>query len=159
MAGSSDDGNKLANYINGGKFDYLSAFILSRRSLLHGYFIVTTSPQCARHAKPLKSQFPGFYQLNYTDRKSRSQQSSGTSLRSSLRLQSLITVVSLYATSKNTEQNQNCLLQFNKNKRSTVTSWFVNLLPTAPLINQRSADFLWIPLNLCSAWFFWFQSR
>jgi hypothetical protein len=39
MAGSSDDGNKLAFYINGGKFDYLSAFILSR-SLLHGYLIV-----------------------------------------------------------------------------------------------------------------------
>jgi hypothetical protein len=79
VAGSFDDGNKLADYINGGKFEYLSPFILSRY-LLHGYLIVTTSPQCALHARPLKSQFPGLYQLNYTDRKSRSQQSNETSL-------------------------------------------------------------------------------
>jgi hypothetical protein len=117
VAGSFDDGNKLADYINGGKFDYLSAFILSR-SLLHGYLIVTTSPLCALYAKPLKSQFPGLYQLKYTrtDRKSRSQQSSWTFLSSFLRLRSLITLVSLHVTSKNTEQNQNCLLHFNKHK-------------------------------------------
>ena len=129
MVDSFDDSNKLADYINGGKFDYLSAFILSR-PLLHGYLIVTTSPQCALHAKPLKSQFPGLCQLNYTDRKSRSQQSSETSLRSFLRLQSLISVVSIHATSKNTEQNQNCLLQFHKHKSPTGMLWFVNLLQT-----------------------------
>jgi len=142
VARSFDDGNKLADYINGGKFDYLSAFILSR-SLIHGYLIVTTSPLCALHTKRLKSQFPGLYQLNYTrrDRKSRSQQSSGSFLRSFLRLQSLITVVSLHVRSKNTEQNQSCLLQFSRHKSPTVMSSFVNLLPTTLSINQRRTEF------------------